>query len=153
MAILIFGFLIAKFVNLLFPVGEPGTGEDYNLYVLKISQLRWANLGFPISFLPFYFLSYILIWYLKSRFKFLFWRISCCVIVAYFIYGFVGFGSQFWHIRYFGMANKNFYNWLASEHKDLHFSLASLLSSLLFTYMVFNYVLKAEKMTRDSSGT
>lgn len=144
LAIPAFGFLIGNIVNIIFPYDSTGVGRDYNLWVYSIEHLHGMYLYFPIYFLPFYGITYWILRFFRPRLQLSSWALILVVVVLYFVYGYLCYGKQFWHLSYLGNTNKNIYNWLASEHKDLHFSIASLLSTFLYIYLVIKYILKKE---------
>lgn len=140
LAILLFGFIIGKLVNLIFPFTTSVVGSEYNLFPYGTEQLNLMYLLFPIYFLPFFVIFYVVLLFVKSKPYPPSWALMLFMILLYFIYGILIYGKQFWHINQLTNSNKNIYTWLASEHKDLHFSLASLFGTILYLYLVLKIV-------------
>jgi len=119
--------------------------KEYNLFSYSFDQLLMPMYyGFPIFFIPFYFLVFMVLKLIVRRWKARWYQLIIIMVPIYFLYGFLLFGGQFWHVYRYDNRNFNFYEWLGSEHRDLHFSVASFFSSVLFIWLSVYRKLKNE---------
>lgn len=135
-SILVFGWMIGKAINTIFPYHHNNQARTYNLYTYSLDQfIIPIYYFFPIYLIPYFILLYLLIIFMRKKNNFSFYLKGLIFLTSYFCYGFLVFGNQFWHVKNLFEDNK-FIKWLSSEHRDLYFSVSSLLGCILFVIIV-----------------
>ena len=137
----IIGIIIGKIVYII--LNNSNFNElHHNLffdYPLSEIMTHIIFFDFTLRFVPFFFIELMLIKILAKRFKLKFLFLIFSVLPFYVIYGLIKYRSQFWQLGYIFQGNISILQWLSYEHKDLHFSISSLLSSVLFIWLNYKW--------------
>jgi hypothetical protein len=136
---IVIGFTIGLVIGLIIQPTQCASNNifDYSVKMLKAPQFYTLHL----AFLPYYLIlliAYGLLFWLNKLKSIWLWL---TMLFLYLLFGFVVFGEQFWHVNSYRYGSNGFCRWLGSEHKDLYFSVASLLSSILFARLVIGQLI------------
>jgi hypothetical protein len=86
-------------------------------------------------FVPVYLILFGVFRLLTIKLNIRLYHLLLVMIFVYFLYGYILFGMQFWHLKYIMGRYPDINKWIEYEHRDLYFSITSLLGFVLFTWL------------------
>ncbi len=141
LSIPIIGFCIGKFINLIYDYEATRLATGHNFYPYSFSIFTDLMIIIYIMwfarFIPFYFFAYLFLRLISQVQKVRILVSYIALLICYFLYGLFFYPNDFWRIKR-GILREGYTlrDWLGSEHKDMYISIASLLSLVLFVWLI-----------------
>src|SRR5688500_14378372 len=88
-----------------------------------------------VPFVPFLFIVYSLCRFLVGRASV--YVVLTLIVVLFLLYGYLIWRGEFFYIYQFDRPNYSFRKWWAVETGELHFNIASFVSTFYFVWMTF----------------